>query len=90
MTASACCSGDKTIRTVMMLGWLIALYSIPEGIAAPYVARLSGGPVAAGLVVASGQAGAVLVAPPSPARSARGPACAGWGRWPRVPAASCC
>ena len=47
----------------MMLGWLIALYSIPEGIAAPYVARLSGGPVAAGLVVASGQAGAVLVAP---------------------------
>ncbi len=55
--------GDKTIRTVMMLGWLIALYSIPEGIAAPYVARLSGGPVAAGLVVASGQVGAVLVAP---------------------------
>jgi MFS family permease len=56
-------AGDKTIRTVMMLGWLIALYSIPEGIAAPYVARLSGGPVAAGLVVASSQVGAVLVAP---------------------------
>jgi MFS family permease len=55
--------GDKTIRTVMMLGWLIALYSIPEGIAAPYVARLGGGPLAAGLIVASGQAGAVLVAP---------------------------
>jgi MFS family permease len=54
---------DKTIRTVMMLGWLIALYSIPEGIAAPYVARLSGGPVAVGLIVASGQVGAVLVAP---------------------------
>jgi MFS family permease len=54
---------DKTIRTVMMLGWLIALYSIPEGIAAPYVARLSGGPLAAGLVIASGQAGAVLFAP---------------------------
>jgi MFS family permease len=55
--------GDKTIRTVMMLGWLIALYSIPEGIAAPYAARLSGGPIAAGLIVASGQVGAVLVAP---------------------------
>src|ERR1700744_1515281 len=55
--------GDRTIRTVMMLGWLIALYSIPEGIAAPYVARLNGGPLAAGLVVASGQAGAVLFAP---------------------------
>jgi MFS family permease len=55
--------GDKTIRTLMMLGWLIALYSIPEGIAAPYAARLSGGPVAAGLVIASGQVGAVLVTP---------------------------
>jgi MFS family permease len=55
--------GDKTLRTLMMLGYLIALYSIPEGIAAPYAARLSGGPVAAGLVIASGQAGAVLIAP---------------------------
>jgi hypothetical protein len=55
--------GDKALRTLMMLGSLIALYSIPEGIAAPYAARLSGGPVAAGLVVAVGQVGAVLVAP---------------------------
>jgi MFS family permease len=55
--------GDKAIRTLMMLGWLISLYSIPEGIAAPYVARLGGGPAAAGLVIASGQAGAVLAAP---------------------------
>lgn len=55
--------GDKTLRTLMMLGYLIALYSIPEGIAGPYAARLSGGPAAAGLVVAVGQLGAVLVAP---------------------------
>ena len=55
--------GDRTIRTLMMLGWLIALYSIPEGIAAPYAARLSGGPIGAGLVIASGQIGAVLAAP---------------------------
>jgi MFS family permease len=55
--------GDRAIRTLMMLGWLIALYSIPEGIAAPYAARLGGGPAAAGLVIASGQAGAVLAAP---------------------------
>ena len=54
---------DKALRTLMMLGSLIALYSIPEGIAAPYAARLSGGPVAAGLVIAVGQVGAVLVAP---------------------------
>jgi predicted MFS family arabinose efflux permease len=54
---------DKALRTLMMLGYLIALYSIPEGIAAPYAARLSGGPVAAGLVIAVGQVGAVLVTP---------------------------
>jgi MFS family permease len=55
--------GDRAIRTLMMLGWLIALYSIPEGIAAPYAARLGGGPMAAGLIIASGQAGAILAAP---------------------------
>jgi MFS family permease len=55
--------GDKAIRTLMMLGWLIALYSIPEGIAAPYAARLGDGPAAAGLLIASGQAGAILAAP---------------------------
>ena len=55
--------GDKAIRTLMLLGWLIALYSIPEGIAAPYAGRLGGGPAAAGLVIASGQVGAVLAAP---------------------------
>jgi len=55
--------GDKAIRTLMMTGWLIALYAIPEGIAAPYAGRLGGGPAAAGLIIASGQAGAVLVTP---------------------------
>ena len=55
--------GNKAIRTLMMLGWLIALYSIPEGIAAPYAERLGGGPAAAGLVIASGQVGAVLATP---------------------------
>jgi hypothetical protein len=55
--------GDKALRTLMMLGYLIALYSIPEGIAAPYAARLAGGPAATGLVIASGQAGAVLAGP---------------------------
>jgi MFS family permease len=55
--------GDKAIRTLMLIGWLIALYSIPEGIAAPYAARLSGGPVGAGLIIASSQVGAVLAAP---------------------------
>ena len=55
--------GDKALRTLLMLGWLVALYEIPEGIAAPYAARLGGGPVATGLVIASGQIGAVLITP---------------------------
>jgi hypothetical protein len=55
--------GDRAVRTLMMIGWLIALYSIPEGIAAPYAARLGGGPTAAGLIIASGQVGAILAAP---------------------------
>ena len=55
--------GDRALRTLVMLGWLVALYAIPEGIAAPYAARLGGGPVAAGLLIASTQVGAVLVTP---------------------------
>ena len=55
--------GDRALRTLLMLGWLVALYEIPEGIAAPYASRLGGGPVAAGLVIASTQVGAVLFTP---------------------------
>ncbi len=40
--------GDRALRTLVLLGWLIVLYSIPQGIAAPYTARLGGGPVATG------------------------------------------
>ena len=55
--------GAKALRALLMLGWLVALYEIPEGIAAPYAARLGGGPVATGLLIASGQIGAVLITP---------------------------
>jgi predicted MFS family arabinose efflux permease len=55
--------GDKALRTLVMLGWLAALYELPEGIAAPYAGRLGGGPVAAGLLIASGQIGAVVAMP---------------------------
>jgi MFS transporter len=55
--------GDRALRTLLMLAWLMALYEIPEGIAAPYAGRLGGGPVAAGLLIASGQVGAVLITP---------------------------
>jgi len=55
--------GDRALRTLMLLGWLAALYEFPEGIAAPYAARLGGGPVAAGLLIASAQVGAALTMP---------------------------
>lgn len=55
--------GDKALRTLLLLGWLAASYEIPEGLAAPYAARLGGGPVAAGLLIAFSQIGAVACAP---------------------------
>lgn len=55
--------GDNALRTLVMLGWLAALYELPEGIAAPYAGRLGGGPVAAGLLIASSQIGAVVAMP---------------------------
>jgi MFS family permease len=45
--------GDRALRTIVMLGWLVVFYTVPQGIAAPYVARLGGGPLTAGLVLAS-------------------------------------
>ena len=45
--------GDRALRILLMLGWLAAFYGIPGGIAAPYAARLGGGPVAAGLLIAA-------------------------------------
>jgi len=45
--------GDPVLRTLLLLAWLVVFYTIPEGIAAPYAARLGGGSIAAGLVIAS-------------------------------------
>jgi MFS family permease len=45
--------GDKALRTLLLLGWLVAFYTIPEGVAAPYAYGLGGGPIAIGLVLAS-------------------------------------
>ncbi len=47
--------GDPALRTLLLFGWLVVFYTIPEGIAAPYAARLGGGPVVTG-----GGAGAVV------------------------------
>jgi hypothetical protein len=45
--------GDQALRTLVLLGWLVAFYTIPEGVAALYTARLGGGPIAIGVVLAS-------------------------------------
>jgi len=45
--------GDRALRTLLLLGWLVVFYTIPEGIAAPYTASLGGGSIATGLVLAS-------------------------------------
>jgi MFS family permease len=48
--------GDRALCTLVLFGWLVALYEIPEGIAALYAASLRGGAVMTGLLIASGQA----------------------------------
>ena len=55
--------GDQGLRTLMLFGWLVVFYTIPEGIAAPYAARLGGGPIATGLVLASTVASTTIVIP---------------------------
>jgi MFS family permease len=54
---------DQALRTLVLFGWLVALYEIPEGIAAPYAAALHGGAVTTGLLIGSGQVGAMLLTP---------------------------
>ncbi|HEY7262604.1 MAG TPA: MFS transporter [Trebonia sp.] len=55
--------GDRALRTLVLFGWLAAFYEIPAGLAAPYAARLGGGPVAAGLLIAGSQLGAAVATP---------------------------
>ncbi|MGH3202286.1 MAG: MFS transporter [Streptosporangiaceae bacterium] len=45
--------GDQALSTLLLFGWLVVFYTIPEGIAAPYAAKLGGGYIATGLVIAS-------------------------------------
>ena len=55
--------GDRALRTLVLFGWLAAFYEIPAGLAAPYAARLGGGPVAASLLIAGSQLGAAVAMP---------------------------
>jgi MFS family permease len=51
---------DSRLRTLMLLGWLVPFYAVPEGVAAPYAHMLHGGSVATGLILAAGPAGGIV------------------------------
>lgn len=51
---------DPRLRALAGLGWLAGLHVVLEGLAAPYVADLGGGPVAIGLLMAAMPAGTAL------------------------------
>jgi MFS family permease len=53
---------DPQLRTLMLLGWLVAFYLVPQALAVPYAARFHGVPtaVAAGLVFAAGPFGTAV------------------------------
>jgi Major Facilitator Superfamily len=53
----------RRLRTLMLLGWLVAFYAVPGGLAAPYAHRLGGGPTAVGLILATEAFGGVIAAP---------------------------
>ena len=54
---------DRALRTLMLLGWLVAFYAVPEAVAAPYASELGGGAAAIGLILAA-PVFMRLVAPP--------------------------
>lgn len=56
--------GDRKLRTLVLFAWLCGFYILPEGIAAPYAAKLHTGllpvPVITGLLMAAMPTGTVL------------------------------
>jgi len=55
--------GDSALRTLVLLGWLVVWYTVPEGIAAPYAHVLHGGSIATGAVLASVALATAIVTP---------------------------
>lgn len=55
--------GDRTLRTLMLLGWLVTFYVVPMGLAAPYAADLHASvaiPIGTGLIFAAGPFGTAV------------------------------
>jgi MFS family permease len=75
--------GDRMLRTLMLLGWLVAFYVVPMGLAAPYAASFHASlpvPIGTGLVFAAGPFGTAVGAvvfgrmtPPSARQHLMGP-----------------
>jgi MFS family permease len=51
--------GDYRLRTLMLLGWLVPFYAVPEAMAVPYAAHFHGGAAVAGLILAAGPCGSL-------------------------------
>jgi MFS family permease len=51
---------NPRLRTLMLLGWLVPFYAVPEGVAAPYAHLLHGGSITTGLILAAGPAGGIV------------------------------
>lgn len=51
---------DGRLRTLMLLGWLVPFYAVPESLAVPLAARFHGGATVAGLIFASGPFGGII------------------------------
>jgi MFS family permease len=54
---------DRALRTLLLLGWLVAAYTVPEGIAAPLAHQMGGGAATVGLILAASAFGGALAAP---------------------------
>jgi MFS family permease len=52
--------GDPTLRTLVLLGWLVPFYAVPEAMAVPYAAHFHGGAALAGLILGAGPCGSLL------------------------------
>jgi MFS family permease len=55
--------GSRTLRTLVLYGWLVTFYVVPMGLAAPYASSMHSGlklPVATGLVFAASPLGTMI------------------------------
>jgi MFS family permease len=52
--------GNRTLRTLVLFGWLAGFYVLPEGLAAPYAHVLGGGALTVGLLMAAMPVGCVI------------------------------